>query len=111
MVHQHQVGIGLDRGVEQCLAGSDAADDAGHLRTALDLQAVGAVVLDFRAAEVAFGFLDQGTQGNSHGKTPQFRSSARPKAPYNDRHYGPSPGLGKPTAVAWGPALLAFVTI
>ncbi|MNT10397.1 hypothetical protein D3C72_1452270 [compost metagenome] len=104
VVHQHQVGIGFNRRIQQRLAGSDAADDASNLRPPFYLQAIRAVILDFCAAKVAFGFLDQGAQGNSHEKTPQFSSSARRKAPYNDRHYGPSPGLGKPTAVAWGPA-------
>jgi hypothetical protein len=56
VVHQHQVGLGFDGGIEQRLAGGDTTDDAHHLRPAFDLQAVGAVIGNFRAAEVTVGF-------------------------------------------------------
>ncbi|MNY61224.1 hypothetical protein D3C86_1978830 [compost metagenome] len=66
MMHQHQVGTGLHSRIEQGLAGSDATDNAHHLRTAFDLQAVGAVIGDFGAVEVTVGFFDQGAQGDGH---------------------------------------------
>ncbi|MNI71592.1 hypothetical protein D3C73_1274730 [compost metagenome] len=66
VVHQHQIGIGLYRGIQQRLAGSDATDNAHHLRTAFDLQAIGAVIGDFGAVEVTVGFFDQGAQGDGH---------------------------------------------
>jgi hypothetical protein len=44
VVHQHQVGLGLDGGIEQRLAGGDTTDDAHDLRPAFDLQAIGAVI-------------------------------------------------------------------
>jgi hypothetical protein len=53
-------------GIEQRLAGGDATDNAHHLRPAFDLQAVGAVIGNFRAAEVTVGFFDQGAQGDGH---------------------------------------------
>ncbi|MNP15060.1 hypothetical protein D3C76_1074000 [compost metagenome] len=66
MVHQHQVGLGLDCRIQQRLAGGNAADDAADLRPAFDLQAIGAIILDLRAAQVTLGFLDQGVQSDGH---------------------------------------------
>ncbi|MCY1372045.1 hypothetical protein D9M69_592230 [compost metagenome] len=66
MMHQHQVCVGLHGRIEQGLAGGDATDNAHHLWPPLDLQAVGAIIGDFGAVEVAVGFFDQGAQGDGH---------------------------------------------
>ncbi|MCY1181413.1 hypothetical protein D9M73_219140 [compost metagenome] len=60
MVHQHQIGLGLDGGIQQCLAGGNTTDNTADLRPAFDLQAIWAIILDLRAAQVTLGFLDQG---------------------------------------------------
>ncbi|MNJ77849.1 hypothetical protein D3C77_754510 [compost metagenome] len=70
MVYQHHIGLRLNCGVEQRLAGGDSADDAAHLGAALDLQAVGTVVGDARGIQVAIALGDQGIQGNGHGDAP-----------------------------------------
>ncbi len=69
VVHQHHVGLGLHRGIQQRLAGGHAADDAADLRPPLDLQAIGAVVSDAGGIEKAVGFLHQGVQGDGHGNS------------------------------------------
>ncbi len=66
VVHQYQVGLGFDGGVQQGLACGHAADDAHHLRATLDLQAIGAIIGNFCAAEIAVRFLDQGAKGHGH---------------------------------------------
>ncbi|MNI67762.1 hypothetical protein D3C73_1234110 [compost metagenome] len=66
VVHQHQVSLCFDGGVQQRLAGSDATDDAHDLRATFDLQAVGAIIGDPGAAQVTVGFFDEGAQGDGH---------------------------------------------
>ena len=47
VVNQDQIGLGFDGCVQQGLACGYAADDAHHLRAALHLQAIGAVIGNF----------------------------------------------------------------
>ncbi|MCY1187164.1 hypothetical protein D9M73_281140 [compost metagenome] len=101
MVHQHQVGAGLDRSVEQGLAGRDAADDTHDLGAPLHLQAIGAIILNLGTVQVAIGLFDQGTQRDCHKKDSKVRSE-RHKRSYNDRHYEPSRGFGESDGHARG---------
>ena len=66
VVDQDQIGLGFNGRIEQRLAGSDAADDAHHLRAAFDLQTVGAIIGDFRTGQVTVGFFDEGAEGYGH---------------------------------------------
>ncbi|MNG28106.1 hypothetical protein D3C84_1133190 [compost metagenome] len=77
MVYQHHIRLGLHRGVQQGLAGGDAGDDPTDLRTPLDLQAVGAVILDARSVQVALRFFHQSVQGNGHGVPHKLLRTAR----------------------------------
>ena len=56
MMHQQHIGLGLDGRIDQRLAGGDAADDAADLRTPLDLQAIGAVIIDTRRVKKGVSF-------------------------------------------------------
>ncbi|MOA37695.1 hypothetical protein D3C78_1593140 [compost metagenome] len=66
MMHQHHIGLGLHRCIQQRLAGSDAADDTPHQRAPFDLQAVRAVILDARGVQETVRFFHQSGQGNGH---------------------------------------------
>jgi hypothetical protein len=64
-----QIGVGLDRGLEQRQVGAHAGDDLADLGVALDLQAVGGGVLDLvyleRLVEPGDDFLERDHVGSS----------------------------------------------
>jgi hypothetical protein len=66
VVHQYQVSLGLDSGIQQGLAGGHATDDTHHLRATFDLQAIGAIITDGGTVEVTICFFYQRAQGDSH---------------------------------------------
>ena len=66
VMHQHQISLGLDCGIQQCLAGGHATDYTHHLRAAFDLQAIGAVIADGGTVEVTICLFYQRAQGDSH---------------------------------------------
>ena len=71
VMHQHHIRLGRHRRIEQGLAGGHATDDAPHLRSPLDLQAVGTVVGDLRHVQITVGLLDQGGERYGHGTAPE----------------------------------------
>jgi len=66
MVYQHQIGPGLDRRIQQRLAGSHATDDTPDFGTPFDLKAVRTIIWHPRDSQVSACFLDQDRQGNRH---------------------------------------------
>lgn len=66
MVNQHQIGPGLDRRIQQRLAGSHATDDPPDFCTSFDLEAVRTIIWHPRDSQVSACFLDQDRQGNRH---------------------------------------------
>ena len=75
----HKEGVGLLRNgcVDQRTAGGHAADDARNLRLALDLQAVGAVVLEAFGLQERVQGLQQGVSVNGHGRIVLRRRGGR----------------------------------
>ncbi len=55
MVHEDGIGTGRYSGIQQLLGGRDATDQQAKLPTALDLQAIGAIILDTGRLQVTVG--------------------------------------------------------
>ncbi|GAB3369196.1 hypothetical protein GCM10027514_01310 [Azotobacter armeniacus] len=65
-MHEHQIGLELDRGIQQRLAGSHSSDNLGDLHAPLDLQAIRAIIRHPGSSQIAIGFLYQYGQSDGH---------------------------------------------
>ena len=67
VVHEDSVGFGVDGGLDQRAAGRHARDDGADLFTPLDLQAIGAVVLEAGGLQQVVEGLQHGVAVDGHG--------------------------------------------